>query len=355
MKSGERLAALEGLRGYAALLVFAVHAFGPLTLRLYGVDADRSTIWGDSDPIRVLMILLFRSHYGVDLFFVLSGLLMTDLAVRRWPGTTRFLWRRWLRIYPAFALSTLVFAVIRWWWRDHHYTAAEVWGNVALLQGFFVLDVPAINPVTWSLSYEALFYLAVPFAAVAWTARRPPGVAALAIAYGVIVAAAAAIPVPKAIYFAYFALFIPGIASGLLDDAAREKLASRVPLGAVLLAWVAFTLAVKLEFIFDQGPLYFMCSGLACGLVVLKACDTEGILARALASPIPRWLGRYSYSFFLVHFLVVQASIVWVAERVPTSDRLLFSTLFLVGSLAISIVAARVLYAVTERFYFRRK
>ena len=122
----------------------------------------------------------------------------------------------------------------------------------------------------------------------------------------------------------------------------------------MLAAWLAFTLAVKLEFLFDQGPLYFLCSGLACGLVVLKACDTEGMLARALASPIPRWLGRYSYSFFLVHFLVVQAWIVWVAGRVPTSDRSRFSTLFLVGSLAISIVAARLLYAVTERFYFRR-
>jgi peptidoglycan/LPS O-acetylase OafA/YrhL len=38
----------------------------------------------------------------VDLFFVLSGLLMADIAARRWPGTRTFLARSALRIYPAY-------------------------------------------------------------------------------------------------------------------------------------------------------------------------------------------------------------------------------------------------------------
>ena len=81
----ERLAALEGLRGYAAFLVFLVHAFGLLALLLFVIDLEHYSVWADRDPIRVLFVLLSRSNYGVDLFFVLSGLLMTDLLVQR-PG-----------------------------------------------------------------------------------------------------------------------------------------------------------------------------------------------------------------------------------------------------------------------------
>ncbi len=352
----ERLAALEGLRGYAAFLVFLVHAFGLLALLLFVIDVDRYSVWGDHDAIRVLLILVSRSHYGVDLFFILSGLLMADLAVRRWPGAMRFLRRRWLRIYPAYAMSLVAAGVIFWSWPDRSYRAADVLGNAALLQGIFPLGIPAINPPTWSLSFEVVFYLALPVAASAWVARRrAPGPTALLAAFVAIVAAAALIPVRGGIQFAYFALFIPGIGLGLLDEAARENLARRIPLVAVLLAWTGFTLARKLELISIFDPAYYVCSALAGGLLVLKACDTRGLLARALASPIPRWLGRYSYSFFLVHFIVITRWSAWLAERMPPSHRPLFAALFLAGSLALSLAAARLLYAITERFYFRRR
>ena len=352
--AGERLAALEGLRGYAAFLVFMVHAFGLLALLLFVIDLDRYSIWSDHDPLRILLILLSRSHYGVDLFFVLSGLLMADLAVRRWPGALRFLWRRWLRIYPAYAVSLVAAAAFLW--PDRSYRAADVLGNVALLQGMFVLGIRQINPPTWSLSFEALFYLAVPFAAAAWSGgRSAPGRAALTIAFVAIVCAAVWVPVPGGIQFAYFALFVPGIALGLLDAPARERLAARVPLAAVLLAWAGFTLARKLELISIFGPANYLCSALASGLLVLKACDSRSLLARALASRVPRWLGRYSYSFFLVQYIVINPWGMWLAQRVPASNRALFATLFLAGSLALSLATARLLYAVTERFYFQRR
>ena len=228
-------------------------------------------------------------------------------------------------------------------------------GNAALLEGIFPLGIPAINPPTWSLSFEVVFYLALPVAS-AWVAgHRAPGPRALLVAFVAIVAVAALIPVQGGIQFAYFALFVPGIALGLLDSTARENLASRVPLVVVLLAWTGFTLARKLELISVFNPAYYVCSALAGGLLVLKACDARGLLARALASPIPRWLGRYSYSFFLVHFIVITCWSAWLAERVPTRHRPLFAGLFLAGSLALSIGAARLLYAITERLYFRRR
>ena len=266
MNPGKRLAALEGLRGYAALLVFFVHAFGLLLTRLYGTDPERLSIWDDTNAVRVVFMLLFRSTYGVDLFFVLSGLLMADMAIRRWPGPATFLRRRWLRIYPAYAASALVVAGVSALWFSPHYSATQAWANAFLLQGFCVLGIAAVNPVSWSLSFEAAFYLVVPLLALAWSGRSPPlrpaaiGLAAAMILLVTLPALAAA---PGAIYFAYFALFVPGIALGILGDRERERLAAAVPLSWALAAWAAFAIAVKLEALSNLQGTYYFCSGAA--------------------------------------------------------------------------------------------
>jgi exopolysaccharide production protein ExoZ len=357
MKPGERLAALEGLRGYAALLVFLVHAFGVLAVRLYGIDPDNHSLWGGAQPVLAVLMFLHRSHYGVDLFFVLSGLLMTDLAVRRWPGVRQFLARRWLRIYPAYALSTLAFAAVALLWAGRDIALRDALGNAFLVQGFFVLGLAALNPVSWSLSFEAAFYLAVPLLVAAFRRGTPPTRATwftLAAAFTLILLAAGVAATPKAIYMAYFALFVPGIALGLLDDATRDRLAARLPLSAVVAAWVAFTLAFKLEGLANTQVAYYAASGCAGALLVLKACDAAGALARLLATAPARWLGRYSYSFFLIHYLVVHLWGDAVAQAVPAGQPLVHAAVFLAGALAGSLAAARLLYAASERYYFTR-
>src|SRR6185503_3721460 len=170
----KRLEALEGLRGYAAFLVFLVHSCGIVAAAMYGVDADRANLSQVHGPVAAL-VFFFRSHYGVDLFFVLSGLLMADIAARRWPGTRAFLARRALRIYPAYLASGALALLAGLWIFDHEVTASQLAANAAVLQGFFALGIAPINPVTWSLTYEVAFYLAVPLLALAWGASAPAG------------------------------------------------------------------------------------------------------------------------------------------------------------------------------------
>ena len=346
MNPRERLSALEGLRGYAAFLVFLVHAFGLLAARVYGISADLAPVLGEADPVRALVLFIFHSHYGVDLFFVLSGLLMTDLAMRRWPGARRFFARRLARIYPAYLLSAVITATITVWWFGGKVNGWQVVGNLFLLQGFFALGIVAMNPVSWSLTFEAAFYLLVPL-----LQRKNLRIA-------VIVLLASSVPMaietPFA-YFSYFSLFLPGIALGILDDERRVALARRIPTACVILAWMAFTLGVKLGFIANIQPAYYVASGIAGGLVVLKTFDDSGFLARALATPAARWLGKHSYSFFLIHFVVVHLWGDVVARLVPPGDRALYAGLFLPGALGLSLLAAWLLYAAAERFYFDRR
>jgi exopolysaccharide production protein ExoZ len=355
MNPAERSTALEGLRGYAAFLVFLVHAFGLLATRVYGIDPERHAVLGDPQPMRAAVVFLFHSHYGVDLFFVLSGLLMGDLALRRWRGSRSFLWRRWLRIYPTYAVSTIALGLLAYAWLGRSPSLADALANAFLLQGFFILGFPPINPTSWSLSYEVAFYGLVPLLAALVTARPPTvrGAAPLLVlAFVLLVAVPALVPAENAIYFAYFALFVPGVALGLLDDAQRARVAARVPTLAAIVAWIAFTLAVKLSILANIPALYFLGSGIAGGLVVLKACDAKGGIARLLSSPAPRWLGRHSYSFFLVHYGVVHLWGAATARLIDPRNALPHSVVFLAGALALSLLAARLLFLATERFYF---
>jgi peptidoglycan/LPS O-acetylase OafA/YrhL len=358
MKAGGRVDALEGLRGHAAFLVFLVHAFGLVFTKLYGTDPQLHTLQGDPSLARMAVTLLFRSHYGVDLFFVLSGLLMADLALRRWPGSARFLARRALRIYPAYlaSLAICLGATLLWLGRDA--TLADMAGNALLLQGFFDFGIPAINPPSWSLSYEAVFYLAVPILALLWRGRTTPFGAAmfatLAAAFVAIVAAAFALPGTMSRYLAYFALFLPGIAIGVLDAQARTRLSRRVPLVAVIAAWTLFAASVKFGWLSNSEAQYYACSAACGGLLVLKACDADGWLARTLTRAVPRWIGHYSYSFFLIHYIVLHLFAAVLDGWFGAGRGGAYAVVLVLGGLALSLLAARGLYFATEAFYFRR-
>jgi exopolysaccharide production protein ExoZ len=354
----KRLEALEGLRGYAAFLVFLVHSSGIVASRLYGLDADNASIF-ELPPAAAAVLFFFRSHYGVDLFFVLSGLLMADIAARRWPGTATFLRRRALRIYPAYIASVALAVAVGVWLFERKVAHGDIAANAVFLQGFFVLGLPALNPVTWSLSYEAAFYVLVPLIALAWsrreTAPRPAHVAwILAIALIAIVTLAAVLPGGKTIFFAYFALFVPGLAIGFLDDAARSRMARRVPTALVIAAWIAFTLGLKLEGFANVQPAYFVASALACGLLVLKCCDPGSLPARVFSTRPALALGRISYSFFLVHYIVLHVLGRVLHDGGDAPSRVRFALAIYAGGFILSALAAWLLFQAAERFYFRR-
>ena len=130
-------AALDGLRGFAVLLVFCVHAAGTAAVLFLGRDLDVVALPAVTSGGERLLFWLHRSHHGVFLFFVLSGFLIGRMW---WPRAVlsyrAFAWRRTLRIYPAFLaafVASLAFAYASGNWQPPDWP--RIAGNLLFLNG----------------------------------------------------------------------------------------------------------------------------------------------------------------------------------------------------------------------------
>jgi peptidoglycan/LPS O-acetylase OafA/YrhL len=145
----KRLPSLDILRALAILLVIGRH------LSLEGSE-------GLPTALRQALGLWNRVGWaGVDLFFVLSGFLVSGLLFSehlkfRGIAYLHFVVRRGLKIYPAFYVmigATLAAGA----WSGSGPTARNVWGELLFVQNY----VGALWNHTWSLAVEEHFYLAI--------------------------------------------------------------------------------------------------------------------------------------------------------------------------------------------------
>lgn len=101
-------------------------------------------------------------YFGVQIFFILSSLLLTRQYLIYYPASTdkkqytlTFFKKRFVRIIPLFLFSSVVIAAFNYKKIDFNL------GNV-LLYIFFIKDNLHINPVIWSLFVEVRFYILLP-------------------------------------------------------------------------------------------------------------------------------------------------------------------------------------------------
>jgi len=141
---------LDGLRAIAIVLVMLLHA-----------QAMASGAWP----------YFLGGYTGVDIFFVLSGFLITSLLVQEWRDTGRislrkFYIRRALRLLPALCVLLLVLGVgVKLFGLYLHVTLATLLAALFYVANwalaFDTLDMGALHH-TWSLSVEEQFYILWP-------------------------------------------------------------------------------------------------------------------------------------------------------------------------------------------------
>jgi peptidoglycan/LPS O-acetylase OafA/YrhL len=130
-------------------------------------------------------------YVGVNCFFVLSGFILVYTYTDPVLDVRRFWQARFARIYPAYVLSLAIsapffFYAVRnlnlpfYQWSSQHLGLACV-ATLLLLQAWIPQGALTWNPVCWSLSVEAFFYLSFP-ALLAWWRRRSAALVMLGLA-----------------------------------------------------------------------------------------------------------------------------------------------------------------------------
>lgn len=291
--------ALTSIRGFAALWVVSLH------FQLGMADVGYS-LWPSV------------SHYGyvgVDIFFILSGFILT--AVYRgleWRNLGAFLTRRAFRIYPMHLAVTGGMLLI---WIDaylrfgvHNQAQQLRWLPVfSLLLQPFIYHRLMWNAVTWSISMELVCYLVFPLALM--RLRR----AALPILL-VLIVALAAIEHHLQIYDLYvwgdgaLARGLVGFGLGMAIRLASEKVPVPTQAQASLMEIAAVAGMVVCASI-GQGPFIPILSG----LLILALSYESGIVAKGLNARWCLWLGKISFSVYLIHEEII--GLVW--PRFPAS------------------------------------
>lgn len=362
-----RLPALDGLRAVGAIAVL-VHHVGFQT-----AATVRSSAGG----------WFARMDVGVAVFFVLSGFLLFRpfaAACARgsaFPGVRRYLWRRAVRILPAYWLAMVVIFVLA---PGEKVPGASMWvRHLTLTQIYLPHGLHRSFSQTWSLATEAVFYLLLPLIAVLtlgrqWrpvrTVARLAGMAVLTAVWLVAVGIGA---VPFARCGSWFPSYAAWFAAGMVlatvhvagdrgDLARLGQLANRAggapvacwTLAGGLLAVGTTPLAGPRGLDVPSGGQIGFKTGLylvIAVLVLIPAAFGPPTRARAvLGGVIFRWLGELSYGLFLWHLVVLHAVYALTGTPQFTGDPLAMGVLTLVGGL----IAAAASYHLVERPLQRR-
>jgi peptidoglycan/LPS O-acetylase OafA/YrhL len=298
-----RLDALDSLRGLSALMVVLYHA--NFSSFLYGLPIIR------------------HSYLFVDFFFVLSGFIMyynyaklTDMASFR-----QFIGLRFFRLYPLHFAVLIVFLGANVLYAFIQRIGSGAPGapgdnaidlilNLLLMNGL-ELRPPSFNTPSWSISTE--FWTYVLFGLIILGFRNVRKNTMAIVFVGVCICALFAVylrygEIKGFVLFLFprcvFGFFL-GAAMGALVGPAKNVPANiNSPVGAALQT-IAVIVAVSTLTVLDFSALDVLLPVLFAAVIGTFVIWPQTWLTRVLLSRPLLWLGKHSYSIYMVHFFVL--------------------------------------------------
>ena len=350
-----QIQALTGIRFVAALGVFIHHMLGRLGITYFN-DA-----FGDG---------------GVTFFFVLSGFILTYAYSDRLTGSgdvRRFYFARWARIWPLH-IVTLLFYVFFFFKLSYIFKTADPFRklilNALLLQSW----VPnyswifAYNGVSWSISTEAFFYLMFPLLVIKrgqfWIKYL---ILTIAIAGYILTVNAYADEINKTGWasvaplihcFPFVRLFefMTGIAIGYVFLAKpnlvtskrnfwKDSLIEFAAIGLMMAYYFwqySFARNFELPQVFDV-VLWKISPVMCYAFLVFLFAYTRGIVAQFMGSRVMVYLGKISFTFYMIHFFIITVLSEYSLAPLPQ----LYGGLMFVA-FTLSISSASLLYHFVE-------
>src|SRR3989304_3454265 len=159
-KTHPRNPVLDGLRGYAALMVAVGHSF--ITIK-------------NSSSITQIIYGLVNGGVAVSIFFLLSGFVLgeslrKDATESNFIKSIKFYIKRIFRIYPIFVLQLLLLSIFLWYVPAQHFPAASSWYEYWFRFPLTLKEVisnllfrsTSLGGVTWTLKAEMIGSLFIP-------------------------------------------------------------------------------------------------------------------------------------------------------------------------------------------------
>ena len=311
---------INTLRGVAILSVILLH----LNTRIQFSE----TCAGNMMPKMIYKILFWSGFYGVCIFFVISGFLITTSALKKWGSLpqiklTGFYSIRFARIIPLLIalltiLSVLHLAGINGFVIDPSRTSLGKSIFAALTFRINVLEIktgylPAAWDLLWSLSIEEVFYLFFPI--LCFLVRKEWQFAA------VITVFLAISPLARTVWATgnelsdrNYLAYMDAIALGCIAAIFTKRVEIKETLLTVLsvTGWGLFLLVMIFRtFVYNSGltkigmNISLLSLGTALILVVMQKRFLNGQMNTSRLTGLLRFMGRNSYEVYLTHMFVV--------------------------------------------------
>lgn len=359
MPHSQDLPSLTPLRGLAAVWVVIYHY----------------DIWAPSAHLSAYSPIIDKGYLAVDLFFMISGFVMTHVYhhafVRDFRGDyLRFIGARIARLYPLHILILLLFLATALSSRTADYIAtgdfspipltgarsiSAFFANLLMLQGIKASEL-SWNYPAWSISIEFMAYLLFPLLLpIIWEASPKLKAALAAVLLGLL---------------SYLMLLTNDYFNQWDGPTTLLRCMPEFILGMLMYSLyrsgrlhhcmttdaAAFGLLAALLVLLQIGMSDFL-TVVVFALFILAAVGNEGRATRLLNAGPLLWLGAVSYSLYLAHGLVqFGATRLLSAEGIDNRDALShLSSLLLVGAMVlIAFGIGALTYATVERIARRR-
>jgi peptidoglycan/LPS O-acetylase OafA/YrhL len=358
-KEAGRLNWLDGLRAVAILLVVARHVFD----RPYALLYDQVIV---SNGLTTALVLVIGSigWAGVGIFFVISGYLVAGGAVLAVRDQRFFVWeflaKRAVRVFLPAAAALVLWSLVAPEPPDSSLFAAAA-------NFLFFANYTDNNWLAqfWSLDVEAHFYLAVallaPLAARCADMRRLgwwlAGTATLFAIVKLAVATSGVMPGEDFYSYSHWQIdfFAAGAALRLIfDGRAVPRRVSICGVPVAILALIAAALA--LVGASDSAGMFVLSVTLVLIAAVAFCLGAGGIGSRFFGSAPLRAIGGISFSVYIVHLPLIEATQSWLVQVASLFGRdplITYLAMFAVAA-ALSLAVGALFYAAIERPAYRR-
>ena len=296
MSSKKIINSIQFLRGFAALAV-VVHHTGGYVKRYF----EPTLLFEDKFSI---------GFAGVDLFFVISGFIIhfTSKNYLNNPSKLKeYLKKRFIRVYPIYWIITTILFISSWLIVEildkNIFSIGYPNTLIAYIQTYLLLPLHfAINPVTWTLSYELFFYLCFAILIISERLWIIPALILAVSFYNIFIN----IPEIVEVKLNYFNFIFSGynfeFMFGFLIYPLYEKIKLSNIISVILLI---ISISIIALFGYDIGDYdsykRVLTFGLPSGLILLSLLNLEN--NNAISFPkITLTLGDASYALYLIHF-----------------------------------------------------